>query len=509
MPDITSDNGVLLFNPRAVAKGSPNYRIPNSILQIAASIEGLHEYIIVDGNREQHAVERIENLLTNEPLSYLAVTVMPGPQLKQAIRVSQVTREKFPEIIIIWGGYFASNQADTVIRSPLVDFVIHGPGDSAFPLLLDALKAGMPYEFIQNLVYLDGSEVIRTPREMLIDQDELPDLPYHRLNQFYPLEGYLKQTHLGTRTAAYHSSMGCPFRCSFCAVVPIFEARWKGKSAERIYKDIKFLKEAYGANAIEFHDNNFFVSEDRVRRFSELVLEEDIHWWGEGRIDTIDKYRDDTLKLMYQAGCRMIFFGAESGNDTLLQEIDKGGRQSGEQIKQFAARLRPFKIVPEYSFVLGFPADSPEQVRIQIEDEIQFIREIKSINPDTEIIIYIYSPVPTEGSELFKRIQEAGFSFPSTLEEWLSPAWENFDLRRNPLTPWLTPEMIRRIRDFETVLNAYYPTATDLKLTGFQKSIMRLVANFRYRLDFCRFPVELKFLQKYWLKYRQPEWEGF
>lgn len=151
---------------------------------------------------------------------------------------------------------------------------------------------------------------------------------------------------------------------------------------------------------------------------------------GEGRIDTIDQYSDSTLSLMREAGCRMIFFGAESGNDTILKQMDKGGKQTAQQIKRFAARMKQFDIIPEYSFVLGMPADTPKKVMDQIDADIQFIKEIKDINPATEIIIYIYSPVPTEGSELFKRITAAGFSFPQKLEDWLSPQWRYFDLRK-------------------------------------------------------------------------------
>jgi radical SAM superfamily enzyme YgiQ (UPF0313 family) len=94
--------------------------------------------------------------------------------------------------------------------------------------------------------------------------------------------------------------------------VPIYNARWRGKSAGLIYKDIKFLKDYYGGNAIEFHDNNFFVSEKRVVEFSKLIHNENMVWWGEGRIDTINKYTDESLALMREAGCKMIFFGAEN-----------------------------------------------------------------------------------------------------------------------------------------------------------------------------------------------------
>ena len=194
---------------------------------------------------------------------------------------------------------------------------------------------------------------------------------------------------MGQRTLAYHSSMGCPFKCSFCAVVPIYEARWRGKSAEAIFRDVQYVKEKWGADSIEFHDNNFFVSEKRTRDFCNLIRHEQMAWWGEGRIDTVDQYSDETLELMRDAGCRMIFFGAETGNDALLKQMDKGGKQTGEQIKRFAARLRRFGIVPEYSFVLGLPADTPQQVWAQIEADIAFIKEVKQINPETEIIIYV------------------------------------------------------------------------------------------------------------------------
>jgi radical SAM superfamily enzyme YgiQ (UPF0313 family) len=336
----------------------------------------------------------------------------------------------------------------------------------------------------------------------------LPALPYTSLNRFYPLKHYLGKTYLGTKTIAYHSSMGCPFKCSFCAVVPIYNARWRGKSAQLIYNDIKYLKDNFGGNAIEFHDNNFFVSEKRTVEFSKLIKPEKMIWWGEGRIDTIDKYSDASLALMRESGCKMIFFGAETGNDEILKKMDKGGTQTAAEIKSFAARIAKFDIIPEYSFVLGTPADTPEQAMKQIDQDIAFIKEIKQINPKTEIIIYVYSPVPTEGSDMYNKALSGGFHFPETLEDWISPQWDKFDLRKNPLTPWLTPEMINKIKDFETVLNGYYPTASDIKLTSLKKNILRNVAAVRYKTGLYKKPYELKALQILW-KYRQPEIEGF
>lgn len=497
---------VLLFNPRS-ARTKP--RIPNSILSIAASIEGLHDYVIVDGNLETDPEEKILDYLKSGSYKYFGVTCMPGPQLKQSIPISKKVRELFPDIKTIWGGYFPSNQPNTVLSSGFVDFIINGPGDKCFLALIDALDNGKPYELISNLMYMrDGGEVIKSPKDELYDQDTLPPLPYEKLNSFYPMRKYLGKTYLGSKTIAYHSSMGCPFKCSFCAVVPIYNARWKGKSAENIYKDIKYLKEKHGGNAIEFHDNNFFVSEKRVAEFSRLIMNDNMVWWGEGRIDTIDKYSDETLALMRKAGCKMIFFGAETGNDEILKKMDKGGTQSGAQIQAFAARMAKFDIIPEYSFVLGTPADTPEEVMKQIDFDIAFIKKIKEINPKTEIIIYVYSPVPTEGSDMYKKVLASGFHFPEKLEDWISPSWENFDLRKNPLTPWLTAEMINKIKDFEVVLNGYFPTVADIRMNGLQRKIIQGLSSFRYKTNFYWKPYEVKALQILW-KYRQPEIEGF
>ena len=500
-----SPKAVLLFNPRSA---EPKHRIPNSILQVAASIEGSRDYVLVDGNRERDPWSVIDRHLASGRIGVFGTTVMPGPQLRQAIPFAQRTREKYPDVVNVWGGYFAANQHRSVLTSGWVDYAIDGPGDATFPQLLDALENGGGVDHIQNLIHLKDGVIVRNARAALPDMDTLPALPYERLNAFYPLRNYLGRTFLGSRTIAYHSSFGCPFTCSFCAVVPIYNARWKAFSAERVHADILRLKQGWGADAIEFHDNNFFVNEKRTVAFSRMIRNENMNWWGEGRIDTLDKYADESLAIMREAGCRMIFFGAESGDDEQLKRMDKGGTQTGAQILRFAERMKRFDIIPEYSFVLGFPAENEAAVLRQIDRDIAFIRRVKEVNPDTEIIIYVYSPVPTEGSELFERVKASGFKFPEHLQDWLDPIWAKFDLRKNPLTPWLTPRAIDRIRDFETVLNGYYPTVSDFKLSPLQRRTMRALSTLRYRTGWNRYPYELKALQKLW-RYRRPEVEGF
>src|SRR5690349_10296989 len=94
-------NGVILFNPRS---GNAKHRIPNSILQVGAAIHGKYDYVLVDGNMEKDPWITIKKYLDTGKFRYFGCTVMPGPQLRQAIPYSKKIREEFPDVTIVWGG---------------------------------------------------------------------------------------------------------------------------------------------------------------------------------------------------------------------------------------------------------------------------------------------------------------------------------------------------------------------------------------------------------------------
>ena len=113
---------VLFFNPRAAESKA---RVPNSILSIAASIEGKYDYAIVDGNLENNPLKVLLDYLDTGEYHVFASTVMPGPQLKQAIPFTKEIRRKYPRVKIIWGGYFPSNHSQVTINSGYIDYIIY------------------------------------------------------------------------------------------------------------------------------------------------------------------------------------------------------------------------------------------------------------------------------------------------------------------------------------------------------------------------------------------------
>lgn len=488
---------VLLINPRAT---NWRARIPLSVLSIGASLEGAYNYEILDGNLDANLLQTVLSALNANTVKYVGITVMPGPQLLQAIPLSKAIRQHHPHVKIIWGGYFPTLQTNVVLHSPYVDYVVRDQGDYAFRSLVDALENGDSLESIKGLSYVSGM-VRHNERQGLIDPNTLPPLPFHRV----PVSRYIGRTYLGTRTVNYHSSVGCPFLCGFCAVAASYKARWAGLDAHRVVSDLLCFKKEYSINAVEFHDNNFFTSERRTYEFADRILGQGLSWWGEARPDTMLQYDDATWRLIYRAGCKMIFFGAESASQSVLALMKKGGTQTPETTLQLVVRMREIGIVPELSFVLGTPDDSPDEA---LETDLNYIKQIKRLNPDAEIIIYVYSPVLFEEAELFQAAKRHGFAYPTALDEWLLPEWQAHDLRKRPVTPWISQRTLRRIKNFERVLNAAFPTVSDIHLSPFQRLTLRLLGGWRYRFSVYDAPYEIAMMQRLF-HYRQPEVEGF
>jgi radical SAM superfamily enzyme YgiQ (UPF0313 family) len=490
---------IILYNPPSSPSRKPV--LPMALLALGAVLEEDYEYEIVDGNVEDDPVRALEGAVRRADAEILGVTVMGGPQLHHAIPHCRQLKRTCPELTIVWGGYFPTQHHEICLRADYVDFVVRGHGEYVFKQFLDTWSSGGDPSTITGVAYRDSTagEIVTNERAAIPNPDDLPWFPYHRVD----VPRYLRSTFLGERTISHHSSYGCPFTCNFCAVVNMVDGAWLRQSAERTAKTTEYLVDRWQADAVEFYDNNFFVHEARTAAFAERVLGLDIQWWGESRIDTMMGYSDRTWELMRESGLKMVFMGAESGSDETLERMNKGGTASTEKTLAMAEKARKYDIVPEFSFVLGNPPE-PEEDTYQT---LEFIREVKQVNPDAEIILYMYTPVPLSGT-LYDEAKALGFDFPETLEEWVRPEWKDYSQRRSSQVPWVEQTLQGHVRNFERVLNAYYPTSTDARLTGVYRRVLQWVGSWRWKYRIYDFPLELQVLQKLF-SYQRPETSGF
>jgi anaerobic magnesium-protoporphyrin IX monomethyl ester cyclase len=466
-----------------------------SVLAVGALLEGEFEYAIVDGNVTPDILDRVAAIAERSALTAIGISVMPGPQLVEAVPMTRALKRRWPGVPMVWGGYFPSQHADVVLRDPSVDYCVRGQGEQTFVALMRVLARGGALGGLAGLSYREGERVVHNAASPLAPLDPLPLWPYDRLQ----MPHYFHRHYLGHRVGAHHSSYGCPHACNFCAVVGIANRRWVAESPERVERVLRLLKTRYAADAVQFHDMDFFIAEPRTREIAERLERLEMTWWALGRVDELMRYKTPTWQAMKRSGLKMIFCGAESASDDTLKQMNKGGSSSADQTLQLAQRLKELGIVPEFSFVVGNPPD-PEG---DLQRTLEFIRLVKEINPASEIILYVYSPVTGTAASA-----PDGFTFPDTLDEWVSDRWRSFALRRDPRTPWAPRTIRQRVRNFETVLNAYYPTTTDMRLTPGRRRMLRAVSAWRYHSRIDGRPLELKALQRVF-RYQRPETTGF
>jgi anaerobic magnesium-protoporphyrin IX monomethyl ester cyclase len=488
---------IVLFNPWSTP--SPKRPLPMSLLAVGSMLEGEFEYQIVDGNVAPDPVGVILAIAAKTPLAAIAVTVMPGPQLRAAVMGCRQLKRLLPGVPIVWGGYFPSQHADACLSESTVDVCVTGQGEQTILELMRALSTGASLTSIAGLTYRDKGGIHRTAPRTLTPLDELPDWPYHRL----PMDRYFHKHYLGNRVATHHSSFGCPFACNFCAVVGMANRKWVAQSPDRVGAVLENFHNVYGADAVQFHDMDFFISESRTQAIADRLTPLGMAWWALGRVDELMRYKESTWSAMKRSGLKMIFCGAESGSTDMLKRMNKGGTASADLTIELARRMKSHGIVPEFSFVVG----NPPEPEADLAQTLSFIRRIKQVNDETEIILYVYSPVPMDGT-FYDAAQDQGFTFPDTLDGWVSDRWHAFALRRDPSTPWSHGEVRQKVRDFESVLNAYYPTVTDTRMTPARRRLLRAASAWRYHTQAYARPLELNLLQRAF-RYQRPETTGF
>ena len=178
---------------------------------------------IIDGNVVPDAAGAIIAIADKRPITAIAVTVMPGPQLRAAVSCSRQLKRVLPGVPIIWGGYFPSQHADACLSEQTVDICVIGQGEQTIRELIRAISNGGSLSSIAGLATGERHDR-RTPPRALTPLDELPDS-----HQQLPME-HKTTNYLGDRVATHHSSFGCPFACNFCAVVGMSNRKWVAQS---------------------------------------------------------------------------------------------------------------------------------------------------------------------------------------------------------------------------------------------------------------------------------------
>ncbi|AVY66727.1 cobalamin B12-binding domain-containing protein [Xanthomonas translucens] len=202
-----STANTLLVNPTITSRG--NARFPLALLNLATALDRRDDSRIIDGNVDRGFTDSALQALQEQRYDAVGISVMDEPQIAPSIALSTAIRERFPDMPIVWGGYFPTLYTDTALSAPY-------------------------------------------------RAEAAPALPYAKLGD--PRQ-YLGRSFLGRRTASHQAALGCRFRFTFCGVAAMFGGATALPTAARLERELRYLKEELGADSIQFFDHNFFDRE--------------------------------------------------------------------------------------------------------------------------------------------------------------------------------------------------------------------------------------------------------
>lgn len=492
-----SERHVLLINPTITSRRSA--RFPLAVLNLSASLDGKYTSSIIDGNVDRDFVSTAVRTVQAGTADAVGISVMGGPQLPKAIAVSQAIRAISPATPIIWGGHFPTICAAPSLNSSYVDYAVRGQGEETLAELLDAHFGGGGDEHLEKIAGLSwrrGADVVHNRNRPFSPAGLTRSLPYERLAEPHR---YFSRTYLGNRTTGYQAALGCRFRCTFCGVAAMFRGKTALPAPERLELSLSLLTRQFGVDSVQFYDHNFFDREEDTEPLLEVLARFELPWWCFARSDALLNMSERSWALVRKSRLRMAYIGAESPSDWLLHDVRKGTRI--DQTLQAVEKCRSNGVIPELSFMLAPPQD-PEG---ETERTFEFIRHIKRIHPQTEIMLYVYAPLPpapgsrnppVERAVSQLRDGEGGtLVFPTTAEGWAEQKWLSYWCHTD--TPWLTERLRQRIRDFTTVLGCRFPTITDVRSPPWGKAALRALASWRYRYRRFGRPWELDFSKRF------------
>lgn len=317
--------------------------------------------------------EEIKRRITKEKPDIVGVSMSLSTNSSCSHKICRLVKEVNRDIKVVVGGVHATALAKEVIKDDNIDIVITGEGEYSF---LEVVKNPNGYEGI-----VKGKEV---------DINELPMPSRHLVN----IEKYLQintgHYYLPTekRSISILTSRGCNFNCTYCASTK-FWGKWRGRSADKVIEEIKFLIDRYNINEIEFEDDNMIFDRKRaIEIFTEIKKLNISFLFPNGIIiNAVDR---ELLKLMKEAGCYSVTYGVEVGNKEVLHKIIKKP-VIFEKIKEKIDETKKQGIIANIFLMVGLPGETKQNIK----ETFEFA---KYLNPDN-VFLSIYNPLP--GSSLY------------------------------------------------------------------------------------------------------------
>lgn len=409
----------------------------------------------------------------------LGISVLTGPHIGAAVRVSRAVKKLRPNLPIVFGGWHASLATEQTLREPYVDAIVRGQGELTLLELVQRISDGQDWQGVKGLSFKDdGGQIVHQPERPVANINTLP-APAYQL-----ADPGIYAAVSGVRQLAYTSSVGCPYQCNYCTDQVFYKRRFNAYSVERVVEELTDLVPRYKIEHVPFFDSNFLVDRKRAAAIAKGIVASGVkfQWDFQTSTDFLSLMSEDDVRLLAESGVHHIGFGTESASQEVLALMNKRF-QHVDQMVETARKTYLAGIHVVFNIILGYPGETEEhrQQTFRIMSDIAKEYSNVSFSPN------IFTPYP--GIPIWPQLREMGVYEPQSLEEW-----EILALGTNVL-PWLRGEELRRLRrslDYFLLNNQIRQLTKQIPWA--RRSIRRLLgAPVRWRIGKSRysFPWEL------------------
>jgi len=326
---------------------------------------------IFDFNVPRGSGKTVDNLISNlheakDEKPVIGINCLYSAVFPKVREIAQKIKQEFPLSKIAIGGMHPTLFAEQIIKyCPEFDAVIIGEGDDSFIKYLEQCFGGG----VEGVCVRDAGEIVMKDRLSYIENiDNLPRPGYeffnfdeylHDASNWYSPDGFL----ISDLQMSILTSRSCPNLCNFCNMYRVMGRRFRARSAENVFEEIKFLYEEYGVNYFRIMDDNFTFNRDRAAKICQLVIESGMKIYFDTPNGISAKNLDlELLKLMRRAGFIIVAVAVESGSEYVRNQI-MGKRISEEQILNVFKWCREVGIMAKSYFIIGMPEDTEETLK--------------------------------------------------------------------------------------------------------------------------------------------------
>lgn len=434
-------------------------RIPLvAIAQLASvSREAGYDPYVLDLQVEKKGTvkERIRDALNEVNPKYCGIT-FTTPLSKEADSVAEFVKGLGPSVKMMAGGCHATIMPGDVLSSGNFDIVIVGEGE----ITLKEILSGKPLEKIDGIGFREKSKIIiNRPRPLI---ENLDDLPFPDYSIFNPGDYFTpKLTCRKSPVVAMETSRGCVYGCVYCNK-SVFGRRFRFKSPKRTVDEMEHILK-FGYNEIHIWDDGFSTDIERGKEVCREILRRKlkITWniYNGLRVDRLDR---ELIVLLKKSGCYRISIGVESGNQDILDRINKGIKI--EKIREVFKLTNDVGMETIAFCMIGLPGETEETMM----QTIDFVLELKPTVPKLSILMPlpgtpIFEQWDREGYIISKNWPDYIFHLPEKVYNHPNLDWETinkyYDLfyRKTMLNPeYIFRRVIRGVRTGELFTDVYY-----------------------------------------------------